>query len=55
VEEWLENLDQELDSQLELELLVLEMKSVAQELGFELQEVLQAATEILKDLKKELE
>lgn len=45
------DLDQELDSRLDLELMVMEMKSISQELGMELDQVLKAATEILRDLK----
>jgi hypothetical protein len=54
-DQWMKDLDQEMDSHLSLELMVLEMKSLAQELGMELQQVLEAATEILRDLKKGLE
>lgn len=51
-EEW-NNLDRELDSSLELELMVMEMKALAQELGMELSQVLDGATQILRELKRE--
>jgi hypothetical protein len=54
-DQWMEDLDQEMNSRLELELMIMEMKSLAQELGLELAQVLLGATEILRELKKELD
>jgi hypothetical protein len=50
-DQWMKDLDLELDSQLDLELLLMDLKALAQEIDLELAEVLEPLIQILKDLE----
>jgi hypothetical protein len=50
-DQWMKDLDLELDSQLDLELVLMDLKALAQEIDLELAEVLEPLIQILKDLE----